>query len=456
MSKVGPGTVIDGRYEIVSRLGTGGMGVVYLARQLALGRDVAVKMLRADVAPAPEDRVRFRREARIMSKLRHEHAVEIYDYGDFEGQAYLVMERLSGVTLRHRMTPGTPFQRQKLLEIAYQVADVLVAAHDLAIVHRDLKPENIMLERRADGSTRAVVVDFGLAFLQRGTPDLGRVTVKSLTSGTPQYMSPEQARAREDLGPKTDLYSLGCVIWELVAAEPVFAAEKPVDIVNMHMYAPPRRLRDVRPDDDVPSVLDDLVHAMLQKDPHDRPTAFEARERLGQLIVGRIPRDRGRPEKLSQVRGERAITASGGARGSVPLSDQPAPAGPEPRGAATARYPLAEPQAPSQAAATEDLVGVHVRGELGVATLVALRAAGLDVVDDAAEADVVWMLADVAEDPTAFAVPVVATRPVGDAEALAGYVREGFADLVAPDADHATVVKKLLRAARRSSSRRPR
>jgi serine/threonine protein kinase len=212
-SKLGP-------YEILALLGAGGMGEVYRARDTRLGRDVALKILPADVAADPARRQRFETEARAVAALNHPNIVSVYDVA-FEGRmAFTVSELVPGETLRHTIESG-PAPVRKVLDIAAQIADGLAAAHAAHIVHRDLKPENVMLT--PDG--RVKILDFGLAKSIARTPsgtDATRTIAQSQPGsvvGTVSYMSPEQASGRGDLDGRSDQFSLGLIVQEMITGK---------------------------------------------------------------------------------------------------------------------------------------------------------------------------------------------------------------------------------------------
>lgn len=282
MTRVKPfviGDVIAGRYRLDSLLGKGAMGAVYQATQLSLQRKIAIKLMLPEFSMDDEYRARFEREARTTSMMKHPNAVEVYDFGEFEGFLFLAMELLSGVPLRKILKEGQLTQRH-ILSIALQVVEVLIAAHDLSLVHRDLKPENIMLEARSDGTERAVVVDFGLAFVSTNNDEIGRMTASNAVLGTPQYIAPEQARAGE-IGPPIDVYSFGCILFEMFTGRPPFVHTRVIDLMTSHVYKPAPAAREFAPQ--LPKQLDDLLSAMLQKKPEQRPTAREVKEELSTL-----------------------------------------------------------------------------------------------------------------------------------------------------------------------------
>ena len=210
-AEVQPNDVVAGRYQLEALIGTGGMATIYRATDLTTATSVAIKLLHPGHAVKAR---RFEREVRVAARLHHHpNVVKVHASGEDVGSFYIVMELLTGPTLRRVLNndrANLPVPRA--LEIAIQMAEVLTAAHEIALVHRDLKPENVILEPTADGRERVVVIDFGIAFVLDAELD-GRITTADNVCGTPRYYSPEQARA-EEIEPPSDIYSFGCVLFE--------------------------------------------------------------------------------------------------------------------------------------------------------------------------------------------------------------------------------------------------
>src|SRR5919107_1128014 len=227
--------LIDERYELRGLVGSGGMAYVYLAHDEVLGRDVALKMLKARYAENEELVERFRREARSAASLSHPHIVPVFDWGETgEGTYYIAMEYLSGGTLKDRITSEGAPSPQTVVEVALQIAEALEAAHERGVIHRDIKPRNILIT----DSGHVKVADFGIARAVEETTisDLGDIL------GSVKYMSPEQA-AGERVGAASDLYSLGVVFYEMLTGRVPFEIESPADVPLKHAGgrpAPPR------------------------------------------------------------------------------------------------------------------------------------------------------------------------------------------------------------------------
>ena len=256
------GRVVAGHYRLVERLGSGGIGTVYRARHRVVGREVAVKFLRPELAHEPEHRARLAREAKIIGQLHHEHIVSVIDFAHEEGeQLLLVMEYLRGRTLAAAIEEGS-FSARRALHVAMQIARALARAHELDVLHRDIKPSNVLLCHVDHDPDFVKLLDFGVAWLQ--VPF--RLTASHTTVGTPHYMSPEQARG-SDLAPASDLYSLGCVMFEMLTGSPPFEGSVP-RVLQAHVMQAPPALATRAPE--TPPALAEVVMRLLQKNPEQR------------------------------------------------------------------------------------------------------------------------------------------------------------------------------------------
>ncbi|MBK8251625.1 MAG: serine/threonine protein kinase [Polyangiaceae bacterium] len=264
------GKVLANKYELGTRLGVGGMGEVYRASHLALGVDVAVKIMHPHVAAVDEYARRFRREAYAASLLHHRNVVRILDFGEEGEVLYLVMELLRGQsTSAWLMSSASPPPLAEVAEVLHQVLDAFEAAHAAGIVHRDLKPENVFLTIEADGKRVAKVLDFGLAHVDDHRDTGPTLTKTDMVSGTPEYMSPEQCRSLA-VGPSTDLYAIGCLLTEMLQLSPPFSGNA-IEVMTQQMFVPPKPL--VRPEgaEPVPPLLERLRLSLLAKAPEQRP-----------------------------------------------------------------------------------------------------------------------------------------------------------------------------------------
>jgi eukaryotic-like serine/threonine-protein kinase len=241
-AKLQIGTTLGGRYQLKELIGEGGFGKVYRGRQLNMERDVAVKVLPPRFAAVDNIVERFRREARLASKLRHPNTITLHDYGRQEDFFYIVMEYLQGEDLADRLKRQRIIDLPVAVRIARQTLESLQEAHELGIVHRDLKPENIFLTQMGIDDNFVKVLDFGIAKLAKTTPDTiddkGRqLTVQGNTVGTPAYMSPEQA-AGEPVSATSDLYTLGLILYEMVNGSPPFVCDRPIRTMRAHLFDP--------------------------------------------------------------------------------------------------------------------------------------------------------------------------------------------------------------------------
>jgi eukaryotic-like serine/threonine-protein kinase len=258
------GRSIDGRYRIDSLIGAGGMGTVYRATRLLIGDEVAIKILHQDHVDAGSSE-RFRREAQAAARLKHPNAVSIYDFGiSTDGLQYLVMEFIEGESLRERLNHG-PLDFAITVEILSQVCAALDEAHRRHIVHRDIKPDNILLYSSADG-LRVKVLDFGIAKLRDDTAS--HLTQTGSVMGTPHYMSPEQCLG-EDLDLKSDIYSVGIVLYEMLCGRVPFNSPVSTAVVVQHVSQAPPSPRDINPV--IPETVEQVILHAIQKDPSARP-----------------------------------------------------------------------------------------------------------------------------------------------------------------------------------------
>jgi len=250
------------QYRIGRLLGRGGMGAVYLAHELALDRDVAIKVLPPEHASTPQLRERFKREARTAARLSHPNIVPLHTFGEVSGLVYFVMGYVAGESLAARIRRQGPFDSEAARTFLTSVCDALDYAHRQGIVHRDIKPDNILIEAN---SGAPLLTDFGIA---KATLTDAQLTTAGQLIGTPHYMSPEQAMGKADVGPRSDLYSLGIVAYEMLSGQRPFEAETPLDALTQRLTHDPRPLGSI-----VAHVPQDLVQAInrcLQKDPATR------------------------------------------------------------------------------------------------------------------------------------------------------------------------------------------
>ena len=267
------GRTIADRYHIQELLGVGGMGRVYVAEHVALGRKSAVKVINPSLANSAEAISRFNREAANASRINHPNVAQIYDFGESDGVLYLAMEYIEGETLSTTIERLGPMPVMRAANITMQVADSLAAAHMMGIVHRDLKPENIMIGRKHDGTDWVKVVDFGIA--KTIEAEMGQnVTTVGVSLGTPEYMSPEQF-AGEKLDHRTDIYSLGLVLFNMLTGQLPYAKVTSKETLVKRLTTQPSALAQVRPDQPWPPGLQTAL---------DRALAPDATERYGRVL----------------------------------------------------------------------------------------------------------------------------------------------------------------------------
>src|SRR6266478_1147646 len=313
MEELLPNTTLS-HYRIVSKIGAGGMGEVYLAQDTKLDRRVALKILPADVASSRDRMERFIREAKSAAALNHPHIAQIHEIGEHDGTHFIVMEFIDGVTLREKIHRERT-ELRKLLKYLQQVAEGLSTAHAAGIVHRDLKPDNIMITR--DGFAK--VLDFGLAKLVE-TSDLGlglseggeaptavmqQHSAPGVVMGTVGYMSPEQARGKtNEIDQRSDIFSFGCILFEAATGKKPFAGDSVVKSLHSLIYDPTPQIKDLNPS--APSDLQRIIRRCLAKDPQERyqtiqHVAIQLKELRPELETGSTDPDSTVPSPVSSA-----------------------------------------------------------------------------------------------------------------------------------------------------------
>jgi serine/threonine-protein kinase len=264
-----------GDFHILRRIGTGGMGQVYLARQTSLRREVALKLLKGELNTNPTALARFQAEAQAVAKLNHPNIVHIHQICETDGLRYMVLEFVDGRNLRDYLARKGPPDLPVTLRVMQQVALALQKAHEQGIVHRDIKPENILVTRKVE----VKVTDFGLSRFFAGEMPATNLTQSGVTLGTPLYMSPEQVQGLT-LDHRSDIYSFGVTCYHLLAGEPPFRGAGAFDVALKHVQEQPRPLSDLRPD--LPLDVCAMIHKMMAKHPDDRYQS--AKEILRELV----------------------------------------------------------------------------------------------------------------------------------------------------------------------------
>jgi serine/threonine protein kinase len=274
------GTLIaGGKYQIVRVLGEGGMGTVYQALQPAMNRMVALKRIRPEMVTKPDAVPRFHKEMRITAQIEHPNTIRVYDFGDDNGQLYLVMEFLAGVSLRQVIDRKKQMEAARLVRIGKQVANALGAIHGHGVVHRDLKPDNVMLLDSYGERDFVKVLDFGIA---KVLDEQIALTLKGQPIGTPTYMAPEQAMGKP-VEPRTDLYALGVMMYQMATGRVPFNMPLTQSMLLAHAHHAPIPILTLAPN--LPPPLAALITQLLEKDPAARPaSAAEVSARLDRCL----------------------------------------------------------------------------------------------------------------------------------------------------------------------------
>jgi eukaryotic-like serine/threonine-protein kinase len=273
-----------GEYRVVERLGQGGMGILYRAIQPLIGKEVAIKVMLAEIASDPTLVQRMIEEARAVNAARHKNIVDIFAFGQLpDGRPYMVMELLQGESLASLLHTVVRLPVEQAVKVLDQCFAGLEAAHAKGVIHRDLKPDNIYVDQRTP-EWKVTLLDFGLALKTTGGD--AKLTQPGTVVGTPAYMAPEQVRGQTDLSFKTDVYAMGMVAWTMLAGREPFGGGSIVEIMHRHLRDKPPPLRQEAPS--VPPELEALVMQMLEKKPDDRPSDREVRKRLVPWLPGTL------------------------------------------------------------------------------------------------------------------------------------------------------------------------
>lgn len=286
------GALLAGRYEVIRRIGEGGMGLVYEGKHREIDKRVAIKVLRDDLSGRPEVVARFRQEAKSASRIGHDNIVNVSDFGETQfGASYFVMEYLEGEDLANVLGREGTLDPVRTCRIVLQCCRALGAAHDKRIVHRDIKPENLFLTPRHGNPEFVKIVDFGIAKMgdieTEGQPGR-KLTKTGMIFGTPEYMSPEQA-AGKPLDHRVDIYALGIILYECLAGTVPFVGDTFMGVLTQHLFATPPRILENNPNAEVSPELERVINKALAKDPNDRyQTTADLAEAIECALDGRV------------------------------------------------------------------------------------------------------------------------------------------------------------------------
>jgi serine/threonine protein kinase len=260
------GRVLSGRYRLLHTIGVGGMATVYLGEQVTIGKRFAVKVMHSAQLQHAESVERFLREARAVSKIHHEHVIEVVDFGRVAEGVYMVMELLVGEDLCSCLARERRIAWPRARKIILQICGALTAAHAAGVIHRDLKPENCFLVERSGDRDFVKILDFGIAKVRSASIDGRALTEMGMVFGTPAYMSPEQADGQE-VDARSDVYALGVVMFEMLTGRPPFVADTPMGFLKQQMFDAPPSPRQIAPEAEIPLEVEAVLLKALQKDP---------------------------------------------------------------------------------------------------------------------------------------------------------------------------------------------
>jgi serine/threonine-protein kinase len=282
------GQVLDGRYQVERKLGEGGMSFVYLARDVATREQYAIKVLSAALSRDENAMARLKREASLGMRLAHANVCHIIRLGETpDGLVYVVMPFVKGEVLSDRINRVGTLPLDEVVHFVRDIAAGLQVAHELKIVHRDLKPENVMIARDADGTERAVVMDFGLAKERRVDAELQKLTATGIILGTPEFMSPEQLRGRP-LDARTDVYSLSLMTFEMLSGKLPFSGRTQQEMMIARLRNEPITLRQASPEENFPESVERVLLKAMSREPDSRHTsAPEFAAALAQAVAGK-------------------------------------------------------------------------------------------------------------------------------------------------------------------------
>ncbi|MGF1468101.1 MAG: serine/threonine-protein kinase, partial [Sandaracinaceae bacterium] len=306
------GRPVAGRYRLLEAIGEGAMGRVYRAEHIDIGRPVAIKLLHPHLGDDPRVAKRFHREARAASRITHASALRIHDVGaDEDGTLFLAMELVEGPDLAEVLARDAPLSPRRIAELLGPALEAIDEAHQAGVVHRDLKPENLLVARDPAGGERVTVCDFGIAKILEGDRGTTTLTVDGYVCGTPEYMSPEQARG-EPVDPRADVYAAGAVLYQLLTGTVPFDAETALGVSTRHLTEAPEAPSSRRPDWGIPPGLEAVALRALAKDPGQRfGSAGEMATALAQAVDGLGP---DAERDLADLRGSLAARAPREAR----------------------------------------------------------------------------------------------------------------------------------------------